>query len=54
MDDRRRAREIFRRSLAGRDHRVHPRDEKVGEPGLRALGGRIEDQRKAVAEKIKE
>ena len=47
MNDRRRARQILRRHLAGRDHGVHPCDQKVREPGFRALGGRIEDQRKA-------
>ena len=53
-DHRRRAPQKLRRDLARRDHRVHSPDEKIGEPGFLALGGRIEDQRKSVAEQVQE
>ena len=53
-DHRRRAPQKLRRDLARRDHRIHARDEKIGEPGFLALGGRIEDQRKAIAEQVQE
>ncbi len=53
-DHSRRAPQKLRRDLARRDHRIHSADEEVGEPGFLALGGRIEDQRKAVAEQVQE
>ena len=54
MDDGGRALEILRRGLAGGDQPVHAGDQEVGEPGFRPLRGRIEDQRKAVAEEVED
>ena len=53
-DHRRRATQKSRRGFARCDHRIHSPDEKIGEPGFLALGGRIEDQRKSVAEQVQE
>ena len=52
MDDGRRARHVSRRRLAGRDDRIHPRDQKVGEPSVASLRGRIEDERKPIADEV--
>ena len=53
-DHRRRAPQKLRGHLARCDHRIHSADEEVGKPGFLALRGRIEDQRKAVAEQVQE
>src|SRR5208283_4031502 len=52
MDNGRRTGHIASRRLARRNDRVHPRNQEVREPGVAALGGRIEDERKPIADEL--